>query len=249
MTSSVEDRKRRYNKYIYRVEETRQKSIELSPIADICDPVRFSAAGFYYTGYGSKLKCFECCVEIDEWSRGDNPWLDHQRAKASCRFIRNIACGNVPRGVSPQLIPMEGDPHCIPTDFRASYRVPSTSREEDRTFYAEFYIDLEMEEYSNPPIEEHCVGISTTPPAEKDLVSYESRLNTFYYWPKYISQTKESMAEAGFFYSSIGDYVICHHCGNGIKDWKNNEDPWEEHARYFPECYFLRLIKGNDFVE
>ncbi|XP_044005876.1 E3 ubiquitin-protein ligase XIAP-like [Aphidius gifuensis] len=144
---------------------------------------------------------------------------------------------------------MEGDPHCIPIDFRASYRVSFTSREEDRTFYAEFYIDLEMEKYFNPPIEEHCVGISTTPPAEKDLVSYESRLETFYYWPKYISQTKEFMAEAGFLYSSIGDYVICHHCGNGMKDWKNNEDPWEEHARYFPECYFLRLVKGNDFVQ
>ena len=106
-----------------------------------------------------------------------------------------------------------------------------------------------MEEHSSPIIISHCTAIASSPSAKKNYISYESRLKSFYYWPKYISQSKESMAEAGFFYTSIGDYVICHHCGNGIRDWKDYEDPWEEHARFFPECYFLRLTKGDDFVQ
>ncbi|XP_044005557.1 baculoviral IAP repeat-containing protein 7-like [Aphidius gifuensis] len=65
----------------------------------------------------------------------------------------------------------------------------------------------------------------------------------------HMSQTKEKLAEAGFFYTGIGDYVQCYHCGNGIKDWLPNEDPWEEHARYFKECYFVRVIKGQEFID
>lgn len=31
-----------------------------------------------------------------------------------------------------------------------------------------------------------------------------------------------------------GDRVKCFHCGGGLSDWKPSEDPWEEHARWFP---------------
>ncbi len=34
-----------------------------------------------------------------------------------------------------------------------------------------------------------------------------------------------------------------------MKNWDPEDDPWEEHARWFGECAHLRLVKGQEFVE
>lgn len=31
-------------------------------------------------------------------------------------------------------------------------------------------------------------------------------------------------------------------------DWKVQDDPWEEHARNFPNCGFVLLNKGREYV-
>lgn len=30
------------------------------------------------------------------------------------------------------------------------------------------------------------------------------------------------------------DHVLCFRCGGGLKGWRPDEDPWEEHARHYP---------------
>lgn len=34
--------------------------------------------------------------------------------------------------------------------------------------------------------------------------------------------------------SGNGDHVVCFHCGGGLQEWKENEDPWDQHAKWFP---------------
>lgn len=31
-----------------------------------------------------------------------------------------------------------------------------------------------------------------------------------------------------------GDKVKCFQCGGGLTNWKPSEDPWEEHAKWYP---------------
>lgn len=57
------------------------------------------------------------------------------------------------------------------------------------------------------------------------------------------------MAEAGFYYYGIKDQVLCYHCNGGLNDWEPEDDPSEEHAKWFPKCDFLDLVKGSSFVE
>ena len=35
------------------------------------------------------------------------------------------------------------------------------------------------------------------------------------------------------------DLIRCHHCGIGLKDWSDVDDPLTEHVRYAPDCQFL----------
>jgi hypothetical protein len=32
------------------------------------------------------------------------------------------------------------------------------------------------------------------------------------------------------------DNTVCFHCGGALKDWKDTEEPWREHAVWFSTC-------------
>ncbi|XP_074203706.1 baculoviral IAP repeat-containing protein 7 isoform X2 [Camelus bactrianus] len=44
------------------------------------------------------------------------------------------------------------------------------------------------------------------------------------------------------------DKVRCFFCYGGLQSWERGDDPWTEHARWFPRCEFLLRTKGRDFV-
>lgn len=44
------------------------------------------------------------------------------------------------------------------------------------------------------------------------------------------------------------DIVFCFYCGQGLQDWKDDDIPWCEHARWSSDCPFLLNIKGQEFV-
>ncbi|CAC5365248.1 unnamed protein product [Mytilus coruscus] len=57
------------------------------------------------------------------------------------------------------------------------------------------------------------------------------------------------MALAGFLFAGYNDYTRCFHCGGGLRNWEAGDDPWVEHARWFPQCGFLKQNKGEDFIQ
>ena len=50
-------------------------------------------------------------------------------------------------------------------------------------------------------------------------------------------------------FTGRGDRVICFECGGGLKDWESGDDPWMEHAIWFPGCNFLLEKKGQNFID
>ncbi|XP_057204853.1 E3 ubiquitin-protein ligase XIAP isoform X2 [Triplophysa rosa] len=81
---------------------------------------------------------------------------------------------------------------------------------------------------------------------EGSLETFEGRLDTFRSTQHPIEH--ERLARAGFYSTGERDKVICFKCGGGVKDWLPDEDPWEEHAKYYPGCSFLLAEKGNEYV-
>ncbi|XP_058810806.1 baculoviral IAP repeat-containing protein 7-like isoform X2 [Phymastichus coffea] len=85
-------------------------------------------------------------------------------------------------------------------------------------------------------------------PRQPKHATYDGRLRTFQGWPSNIRQTPEMLADAGFYYVGSEDQVRCFHCDGGLRNWEETDEAWTEHAKWFPKCGYVNLIKGQDFV-
>jgi E3 ubiquitin-protein ligase XIAP len=46
-----------------------------------------------------------------------------------------------------------------------------------------------------------------------------------------------------------GDNTVCFHCGGEFEDWEETDNPWLEHAVWFPKCMYVVLNKGQEFIQ
>ena len=47
----------------------------------------------------------------------------------------------------------------------------------------------------------------------------------------------------------VHDHVKCFHCDGGLRNWEPSDDPWLEHAQWFPRCGYLILVKGDQYIK
>ncbi|XP_076799916.1 inhibitor of apoptosis protein-like isoform X1 [Clavelina lepadiformis] len=90
-------------------------------------------------------------------------------------------------------------------------------------------------------------------PVNPHMRSEESRLQTFLdhssSWPAHrIRATPRQISNAGMYYLGVRDRVKCWYCNGGLQNWERDDDPWEEHAKWFPLCEFTLQQRGPDFV-
>ncbi|XP_045783706.1 death-associated inhibitor of apoptosis 1-like [Maniola jurtina] len=97
-----------------------------------------------------------------------------------------------------------------------------------------------------PPITPN--PIRSPGPAHPRYASTAARIQSFRDWPT-SNQKHTELAEAGFFYTGQGDKTKCFYCDGGLKDWESNDVPWEQHARWFHRCLYIRLVKGQEYIE
>ncbi|XP_013401491.1 baculoviral IAP repeat-containing protein 7-B [Lingula anatina] len=85
-------------------------------------------------------------------------------------------------------------------------------------------------------------------PKNQQFAIEVNRVQSFTDWPRDKSQTPAELAHAGFFYAGYDDKVKCFFCNGGLCNWAQGDDPWVEHARWFPKCGFVKQCKGVDFI-
>ncbi|XP_058413114.1 baculoviral IAP repeat-containing protein 1 isoform X1 [Diceros bicornis minor] len=73
----------------------------------------------------------------------------------------------------------------------------------------------------------------------------ELRLDSFKNWPHASPVGVAALAKAGFSYTGIKDVVQCFSCGGCLENWKEGDDPLEDHTKYFPNCQFLQNMKSS----
>ncbi|XP_028316309.1 E3 ubiquitin-protein ligase XIAP [Gouania willdenowi] len=83
----------------------------------------------------------------------------------------------------------------------------------------------------------------STYPMAPHMGSEEVRLKTFSSWPSNAPIRARDLAQAGFYYLGMDDQVQCFCCSGRLGGWEPTDDAWGEHAKHFPNCFF---ILGHD---
>ncbi|XP_037979006.1 E3 ubiquitin-protein ligase XIAP isoform X4 [Motacilla alba alba] len=178
-------------------------------------------AGFVYTGEGDKVKCFSCHTTIERWVPGDSAVERHKQLAPNCKFITEAAF-------------LESDMDPVTQNYQ--------NRTENGTSNSALSCALD-----DPDVEadyllrtRRVVDMSDTLyPKNPAMCSEETRLKSFHSWPLNDELTPQELANAGFYYTGVGDQVACFCCGGKLKNWEPGDRAWSEHKRHFPKCLFV----------
>lgn len=85
-------------------------------------------------------------------------------------------------------------------------------------------------------------------PKKAKYSSLDARMRTYANWPIPDIQKPEALSQAGFYYQDIDDQVRCFHCNGGLRSWQKEDDPWFDHAKWFPHCQFVKLVMSPQYV-
>lgn len=210
----------------FRFESARLNSYVNWPLSYI-EPKTLAAAGFYYTSQKDAVKCFECGLVLRQWTQGDNPWVDHQQFSGHCRFLRGIPCGNVPIGADPDtILPAEQRSR----DFCGIYGIE---------YRPNVVVNVPIQVYFENTEKPNTVRLGELQSAKHpEYANISDRVSTFETWPETKVQTKEQLAEAGFYYTKKEDRTICYYCGGGLEGWEPSDVPLKEHIKWFTKCKY-----------
>ncbi len=217
----------KFNMFNMRFEQERLNTYINWPL-DWLSAEELAREGFYFLRTKDHVACFSCKGIVGHWETGDIPKQEHKKHFSHCKFINNVAVGNVSIKHGNILA-------------RLSTNQTHPEPQEYDVCGFQTLNDLGLPQYTGPKY--------------KNYITEEERLKSFIEtldsgdWPDRISQTPSEFAEAGFFWQGVSDHVRCFHCGNGLRNWENGAIPWNEHAIWYPECNYVIMKKGQDFID
>ncbi|XP_077525645.1 death-associated inhibitor of apoptosis 2-like isoform X2 [Haemaphysalis longicornis] len=195
-------------------------------------PRRMAEAGFYYFHDNDRVRCAFCRGVVHGWEPGDDPLREHARHYPCCPFLLNPEVGR-------------GRDECGHESWQRGRSRPEGERAALLASNGGPNVHLKA-----PMAHLTKLGVAVhTGPKHPSQASPDARLRSFDKWPATCPKRPPELVKAGFFYIGLQDYTKCFHCDGGLCNWDASDDPWEEHARWFPRCQFVLLNKGEAFIE
>ncbi|KAL5010195.1 hypothetical protein ScPMuIL_012500 [Solemya velum] len=217
---------------------------------------RLAQAGFYYKGQNDQVSCFSCSVTHAHWRQGDVPLEVHRRISPNCAFMIGTDSGNVAVSSEPTAVPCAG----VLLQIRSAYLeninnsstnspVRSTGDGDDFGQTSDSVVSTLISERHSRSTDVGQEGVCYDHPKYPRYAVLAIRISSYNGWPSYRTQTPQSLSSAGLFYAGFGDCVRCFFCGGGLRNWEDGDNPWVEHARWYPRCAFVKQCKGESFIK
>lgn len=196
------------------------------PVLALAEPAALARAGLFYSGNNDRVQCAFCRGFLRNWVRGDVPEVEHRRHFPDCPFVRGVDVGNVP----------------IADDMQPTARADAAQIRAPSSVGA-----LRSQNESTPPSQPAVLPVASRP-KHPEYVSEAVRVKSFEGKTVPRGQDTKVLASAGFYHVGPHDNVKCFHCDGGLKNWQPTDDPWEEHAKWFPRCAYLMSQRDPDYI-
>jgi len=232
--------------------------------------------GFVYTGFRDRVKCFSCGVIVEQWNANDDPSAKKWHF-LNCEFYTGVQQSNKPAGnrLRHLLHQTTSVPHSSNDHGReavsTSSSSPTTSHQQLTQTHQRNHENASQLNANVVIVNNHASQSSNltssgrnsqTPrmganqifacsnPVNPHMRSLESRLSTYRsgWQASRVRATPKQLAETGLYFLGERDRLKCWYCNGGLQNWEFDDDPWFEHAKWFPTCDFLLQMKGPDYV-
>ena len=244
----------------------RDLETRLATFGNNFDP-QLADLGFFVDA--QRLTCFFCGLILDDVP--DNVIVEHLVEKPGCEHARLMHTLHRMQSLSERLKSFEGFDNLKERLARGGF---FQRRDDGRTQCAYCRIIVDTWVGVESVFDEHAKLALTCPfvlnppeyafrgedeaghqqnlikhsrPQYSNMVSPDARLRTFEKWTGVVD--KHHLVECGLFSLNLNDFTKCFQCGGGLGGWQADDDPWREHARWYPECEFVRLVKGQEYVD
>lgn len=197
------------------------------------------SAGFYHIG-GGRLRCAWCGGELAPFRRFGSlgrPLEVHRMYFPRCAHAAALESAQQPFTLPTVM--------SSPSDTPPIQSPPETGNDSQSQSAGAAH----NERLLNMGGTWRTLGVVSGGARYPQYASLASRLATFDSWPTDKQQTPKDLSEAGFFHTGTDDQVRCFYCDGGLGKWEAGDAPWTEHARWFPHCGYVLLLKGNEFVD
>ncbi|XP_021348453.1 baculoviral IAP repeat-containing protein 2-like [Mizuhopecten yessoensis] len=258
-------------------DQSRMASFFSYPYTSEVSAFELAEAGFHYDGQNDEVMCRQCGLRYSGWQKGDDPKKLHMKIFPCCPFFQKGKSENVFMDYFQQRNVLFSGACSKPVNVVAERKredrtkqqhesEPFSGTEEsaiiaapNETQTVEQIDQNNREVLSNTghdsaghsdtiTIQTSTGSLETVSPKYQQFSVLATRLTSYRHWPQHLKQRPEDLAKAGLFYEETNDYVRCFHCAGGLREWEPEDDPFYEHARWFPFCPFMRLIKGDKFI-
>lgn len=214
--------------------------------------------GFIYTGSADKVRCVFCNTALLRWDPGDVVEQEHRKVRVQCPFLQGDHVGNIPlhatangyhQGAAAEpWSDLEKASSGGSVQVQRHYQSASTVSGQGAGSHhlGSLAAGTGSSAVGSLGPREH--GYSSLP-RNPTMAVEPDRLATFRFWPPQMTQKPEQLARCGLYYTGDGDRVRCFHCDVLLYNWEPGDDPYKEHARWCPDCEYIQLVKGEQFVD
>lgn len=217
------------------------------------DADELAQLGFIYTQQLDRVMCVFCDIGLFNFVPEDDVLIEHSRFSPICPLLNGMS-NNVPideESLQERLRAMpapinrstvtEGSIESIREIHNVSPETTSTITSED----IQGLNEQGRDETSFSSSENISAGWMS--PVNPKYITKKARLETYDTWPRSMAQSPNEMSNAGFYYLKNGDKCRCYSCHGILSSILPNDDPYELHSLFYPNCTHMRLIKGEEF--
>ncbi|XP_013407019.1 inhibitor of apoptosis protein-like [Lingula anatina] len=202
-------------------------------------------AGFIHMGQGDMVKCVYCGVMIRNFEPGDTAMGEHSRYSQECPFVLKKLRSERQRENFRQIYSTQSESSGYGTGSAGS--TGRSVATETSAATSGFVTGTTLQSRWPSSVLENS-PIVNEKPRHPEFSTIQRRLATYNNWPSDKTQRPDMLSHAGFFYAGFNDIVKCFFCNGRLENWEPGDEPWTEHARWFPKCGYVKQCKGLDFI-
>ncbi|CAF0830585.1 unnamed protein product [Rotaria sordida] len=199
------------------LQQVRRRTFSHWPHRTIPSSAQMMEAGFFNCNVGDRVICIYCNLICQQWTPNtDDPCEVHKTLSPNCIYVKAKL---ICPSVSSLIIVNEGA-----TDATGDNRL-STS-------------------HNLGPLRSNDIKFTAScNPAYSEI---PKRHASFATWPTEDLPSVDDLVRAGFFYTGTKTIATCFYCNGSLQNWRPNDNPMIEHARWFPHCAYAQQLCGDD---